>query len=265
MTRGASKVVAAGPRLADKTIIITGGAHGIGRSYCEAAAAQGASVGIIDVDGDAAAQVAAQIEATGGRAHASAADVSEFSQVGEAVSAIHDELGPVHGLVNNAGMLNVVPVSRALFEDIPEDEWDRMFAVNTRGTWNCCRAVVPLMRSAGGGSIVNIGSSTIFRANPTRAHYVASKAAILGFSRVLSRELGGDWIRVNTVCPGSTLSEENPTPEIVRMREEPIAFRSLKRVQVPQDMVGLIVYLLSDESAYLTGQNIVLEGGSVVY
>ena len=112
---------------------------------------------------------------------------------------------------------------------------------------------------------MNIASSTVFKANATRAHYVASKGAVFTFSRVLSRELGRDWIRVNVVCPGSTLSEENPSDEVLRMREEPIATRSLKRVQRPEDMVGTVIYLLSDDSSFVTGQTIVVEGGGVLH
>ena len=252
-------------QLGNKSIIVTGGAHGIGRAYAEAIAREGGRVGILDLDLVAAERVCEGIRSAGGSATASEVDVADGPAVRAAVDRIATAFGGLDGLVNNAGMLNVVPISRVRFEEIPEAEWDRAFATHAKGTWNACRSASPYLRRNGGGSIVNIGSSTIFRANPTRAHYVASKAAIIGFSRVLARELGDDWIRVNVVCPGSTLSEEAPTPEIHQLRAEPISARALKRIQTPTDAVGTVLFLLSDESAFITGQTIVVDGGAVVH
>lgn len=253
------------PRLQDKTVVVTGAGHGIGRAYSVRIAQEGASVLCLDVDQAAVERVAREISEAGGSAIPVGADVSRLDQVTAAARLCEERFGGIDGLVNNAGLMNVVPVSRVMFEQIPDAEWDRVFDVNIKGMWYCCKAFVPLMRRRGGGSIVNIASSTVFKANATRAHYVASKGAVFAFSRVLSRELGGDWIRVNVVCPGSTLSEEDPSPEVIRMREEPIASRSLKRVQRPDDMVGTIIYLLSEDSAFVTGQTIVVEGGGVLH
>jgi NAD(P)-dependent dehydrogenase (short-subunit alcohol dehydrogenase family) len=125
--------------------------------------------------------------------------------------------------------------------------------------------VVPHLRRAGGGSIVNIGSGTFFNGSPTRVHYVASKGAVVGMTRVLSRELGADGIRVNTLVPGSTLSEDDPGPDIIEMRRAQIGNRSLKRVEMPEDLVGALVFLLSDDSAFMTGQAVVIEGGGILH
>jgi 3-oxoacyl-[acyl-carrier protein] reductase len=249
-------------RLTGKTIVVTGSAHGIGRAYSERLAAEGASVVMLDIDGRRDEEVAAGIRERGGAALAVETDVRELAQVERAVAQGAEAFGAIHGLVNNAGMLNVVPISRTTFEHIPDEEWDEAFRLNTKATWYCCKVTVPYLRAAGGGSIVNISSSTVFRGVPSRAHYVASKSALIGFTRTLARELGEDWIRVNLVAPGSTLSEEDPTDEVVAMRSEVIKTRALKRLEHPADLVGTIVFLMSDDSAFMTGQSLLVDGGS---
>lgn len=249
-------------RLSGKTIVVTGSAHGIGRAYSERLASDGASVAMLDIDGARNDEVAAAIRDTGGRALAVATDVRDLGAWQAAIDQAVGAFGRIDGLVNNAGMLNVVPISRVTFEDIPDEEWDESFLLNTKSAWYGCKTVLPHLRAAGGGSIVNIASSTIFRGVPTRAHYVAAKSALIGFTRTLARELGGDWIRVNNVCPGSTLSEEDPTPEIVAMRTEPVKTRCLKRIERPEDLVGTVAYLMSDDSAFVTGQTFLVDGGS---
>jgi 3-oxoacyl-[acyl-carrier protein] reductase len=250
--------------LSGKTIIVTGAAHGIGRAYAERLAADRANVGLLDIDGPRVREVTDGILAAGGSALALEADVRDLAADVEAARLTFERFGRIDGLVNNAGLMGVpVPMTRALFEDIPDEEWDNAFRLNTKSVWYMCKATVPYLRQAGGGSIVNIGSSTVFRVPPTRAHYIASKSAVIGLTRVLARELGGDSIRVNVVCPGSTLSEEDPTPEIVAMRSANVAQRSLKRMEVPADVVGTVAFLLSDDSAFMTGQTLIVEGGSV--
>ncbi len=249
-------------RLTGKTIVVTGAAHGIGRAYAERLAVEDASVGLLDIDGPRVREVAQGICDRGGRAVAVEMDVRNFDSFRAAVDRVAETFGAINGLVNNAGMLNVIPISRVTFENIPDEEWDESFRLNTKSAWYGCRAVVPHLRRAGGGSIVNISSSTVYRGVPTRAHYVAAKAAVIGFTRTISKELGEDWIRVNNVAPGSTLSEENPSEEVVRMRTDVIKARALKRVEKPEDLVGTIVYLMSDDSAFVTGQTILVDGGS---
>lgn len=249
-------------RLEGKTIIVTGGGHGIGRAYCRRFALEGARVIVADIDADAAERVSAEIQATGGSALAVPVDVAHWPSVQRMAARAVDQFGAIHGLVNNAAIFATIPISRVPFEEIDEAEWDRVMAVNTKGVWLCCRAVVPSMRRAGGGSIVNIASGTVFNGSPTRVHYVASKAALIGITRVLARELGDDNIRVNTVAPGNTLSEEQPTPETIRMREQAVAARALKRVQRPEDVVGAVLFLLSDEAAFITGQTLIVDGGN---
>lgn len=249
-------------RLSGKSIVVTGAAHGIGRAYSERLAADGANVAMLDIDGSRNDEVCRAIRSAGGTAIAIRTDVRDLEQVQRAVDQAAREFGALTGLVNNAGMLNVVPITRCNFEDIPDAEWDEAFRLNTKATWYGCKAVLPHLKANGGGSIVNIASSTVFRGVPTRAHYVASKSALIGFSRTLAKELGQHWIRVNVVCPGSTLSEEDPDPKTIAMRSEPVKVRALQRVETPKDLVGTIAFLMSDDSEFITGQTLLVDGGS---
>jgi 3-oxoacyl-[acyl-carrier protein] reductase len=252
-------------RLKGKTILVTGGGHGIGRAYCRQIVREGGRVGVLDLDGPAARAVAEEIADAGGQSLALEADVTALAALEDAAAQLVARFGAINGLVNNAGMLTIRPISRVGFESIPDEEWDELFRVNVKGVWHGCRAVVPHLRRAGGGSIVNIGSGTFFNGSPTRVHYVASKGAVVGMTRVLSRELGADGIRVNTLVPGSTLSEDDPGPDIIEMRRAQIGNRSLKRVEMPEDLVGALVFLLSDDSAFMTGQAVVIEGGGILH
>ena len=252
-------------RLSDRCIVITGGGHGIGRAYAQRCAAEGAAVVIADIDGDAASAVATSIADAGSRAIGLEADVRDLGSMQAVVASAEEGFGGVDGLINNAGMLTIIPISRVGFESIDEAEWDDVIDTNLKGTWLASRAAVPAMRRRGGGSIVNIGSGTFFLGSPTRAHYVASKGGVIGLSRVLSRELAADNIRVNVIVPGSTLSEDDPSDEVIKMRSMPIANRSIKRIEVPEDLTGAAVFFLSADSDYVTGQTLVVEGGWILH
>ena len=252
-------------RLADRCIIVTGGGHGIGRAYVHRCAAEGARVVVADIDGAAARAVAEAVEVDGAEAIGMTADVRSLASMQEVVAAAEQRFGGVDGLINNAGMLTIIPISRVRFEEIEEAEWDDVIDTNLKGTWLACRAAAPSMRRRGGGSIVNIGSGTFFLGSPTRAHYVASKGGVIGLSRVLSRELAPANIRVNVIVPGSTLSEDDPSDDVVQMRSAPIANRSIKRIEMPEDLTGAAVFFLSDDSAFVTGQTLVVEGGGILH
>ena len=171
--------------------------------------------------------------------------------------------GRIDILVNNAGIFTNLALKP--FEDIDSAEWDKVMAVNVRGPFECSKAVVPAMRAQGYGKIINISSGTALKGSPSRIHYVSSKAAILGFTKTLANEVGRDNICVNCVAPGSTLSEENPDDGIVKMRTAATATRALKRVQTPEDLTGAIVFFASADSDFITGQTLVVDGGSCLH
>ena len=249
--------------LAGRSVFITGAANGLGRQYAIDVAAAGAAVTCTDIDEAGAELLAGQIRASGGRAIARRASVLSLDDLGAAAQAALDEFGGIDGLVNNAGVMGVVPMSRVLFEEVPDDEWDLVFDTNVKGTWYACKAVVPHLRARGGGSIINLSSSTHYAGDATRIHYVASKSALIGFTRTLARELGGDSIRVNAIAPGSVLTEVDPSARTLEHRDRWVQRQSIKHMLVPEDVSGLVIFLLSDASRYLTGQTIVVDGGSV--
>jgi 3-oxoacyl-[acyl-carrier protein] reductase len=248
--------------LKDKVVIVTGGAHGIGKAYCRGFAIAGSKVVIADIDAAAAERTAAEI-GHGARAQALAlqVDVSNEDATKRMAAQTLGRFGRIDVLINNAAIFSVVPMNRGRIETIDPEEWDRLMAVNLRGLFFCCRAVLPAMRAQKSGKIINIASGTVFAGSPGRIHYVTSKAAIIGFTRTLAREVGDDNINVNCLAPGNTLSEENPTEQMIKFRESSVGLRSLKRIQVPQDVVGPMLFLASPLSDFMTGQTVNVDGG----
>jgi 3-oxoacyl-[acyl-carrier protein] reductase len=252
-------------RLVDRVAIVTGGAHGIGRVYALRLASEGAAVVIADLDEPGAQAVVDEIEATGGRGLAVRCDISDEEAVDAMVAAAVATYGRLDILINNASMFSVVPMSRVGFEEISRDEWSKMMDVNVAGTWLACKAAVPQMRANGYGKIVNISSGVVFKGVPMRVHYVASKSAIIGFTRTLAREVGGDNITVNCIAPGGTLSEENPSAETIEARQKKTGDRAIKRVQLPEDLAGAVAFFASPDSDFITGQTLVVDGGSAMH
>jgi 3-oxoacyl-[acyl-carrier protein] reductase len=245
-----------------RTVVITGAAHGLGRAYALGVAAEGGNVVCCDLDSAALDSVAAEVEAAGARVLARRASVLSFDELTDLGDAAAATFGGIDGLVNNAGIMGIIPMSRVPFEDVPDEEWDLVFDTNVKGTWYACKAIVPHLRR-GGGSIVNASSSTHFAGDANRIHYVASKSALIGFTRTLARELGPDRIRVNAIAPGSILTEARPSPEMLAFRERWVARQAIPDLLTADDVVGLVLFLLSDNSRYLTGQTIVVDGGAV--
>ena len=252
-------------RLQGRVAIVTGAGHGIGRAYARRLAEEGASVVIAEIDAAAAERVAADLARAGHAALGLATDVSDAAAVGEMARRTVERFGRIDVLVNNAAIFATVPMSRAPFDEIDPEEWDRMMAVNLRGTWLACRAVVPQMRRQRYGKIVNISSGTALKGAAGRIHYVASKAGILGFTRTLAMEVGKDNICVNCVAPGSTLAEENPDEALLKYRQAAAATRALARVQTPEDLVGAVAFFACADSDFITGQTLVVDGGACMH
>ena len=251
--------------LDEKVVIVTGGGHGIGRAYCLGIAREGGIAVAADIDENAARGVAKAIQDSGGKALGTRVDVANFASCQEMAKKALDAYGKIDGLVNNAAIFMSVPAEKGTWQEITEDAWDRIMAVNVKGLWLCSRAVVPAMQQRKQGSVVNISSNMAFNGGLTMMHYVVSKAAVVGFSRVLARELGGDNIRVNTLAPGATMSDEKVTDEILKHYDRTASTRILKRVEQPEDLVGTALYLLSDLSTFVTGQTILVNGGAVLH
>ena len=246
--------------LSGKRVLVTGAASGIGRAIALELARHGAALAVADLK--VPAETVKAIVAAGGKAHGISANVSVKADVQNMVSAAVEAFGGLDGLVNNAGIYSTL-IPRP-FEEIDLDEWRRVFEVNVFGLMSCCQAVVPHMRHNGGGRIVNIISGTPFKGIPFMLHYVASKGAVLGMTRSLARELGPSNVLVNGVAPGFTLSEgvlDNEV-QLQKLREVSKNARSLTRDQVPEDVTGAVAFFLSDSAAFITGQTLLVDGGS---
>jgi NAD(P)-dependent dehydrogenase (short-subunit alcohol dehydrogenase family) len=238
-----------------KVAIVTGGAQGIGRAIADRLAADGARIVIADLKGADAA--AAEFPDGVGLT----VDVASEDDVARMTSETLERCGSIDVLVNNAGLY--ASLAMRPFDQIPVDEWRQVMDVNVLSMFLTCRAVVPHMRERGGGRIVNISSGTPFRGVPFVLHYVTSKGAIVALTRALAKELGGDEILVNCVAPGFTLSAGvEQHPEVVdALRDVSVNARTLKRDQVPEDVVGAVAFLCGPESTFITGQTMVIDGG----
>jgi len=249
-------------RLQDRVVIVTGGAQGIGRAYCQGLAQEGAKVVVADIDEQRAGSTARELQQQGAQAMAVAADVAQEHSAADMIGAALSRFGRIDGLVNNAAMYQRPAVRRAPFWELSVDEWDRVMGVNVRGIFLCSRAVSEPMREQRSGSIVNISSGTVHMGTPMFAHYVTSKAGVIGLTRVMARELGDYNVRVNAIAPGYTQSLDEPDQAFLARLRQVADQRCLKRVQEPQDLVGTVLFFCSDDSAFITGQTLLVDGGS---
>jgi NAD(P)-dependent dehydrogenase (short-subunit alcohol dehydrogenase family) len=248
-------------RLTDKVVIVTGGAKGIGRAYSLGVAAEGARVVVADV-ADSKPTVK-EIEARGGQALGVECDVSREEDTQRLAAETLARFARIDVLVNNAALYGTL--KRRPFMEIPVEEWDRVMAVNLRGLFLCARAVFVAMKAQGKGKIVNIASSTFFKGVPDYIHYTTSKGGVVGFTRSLARELGDFGIRVNAIAPGFTLSGDNEGNISEERKQANVHMRMLKRAEVPEDLVGTLVFLASDDSDFMTGQTLLVDGGGSVH
>jgi NAD(P)-dependent dehydrogenase (short-subunit alcohol dehydrogenase family) len=243
-------------RFAGKRIVITGSGRGLGFAFAERLAREGASVVIAEIDKDLGAEAERRLKAAGLDAQFIETDISSEASVAAMAQAASEGCDGIHGLVANAGWAN--NVGGKLYDEITPEVWDRMMAINVRGTWLTIRAIGPLMRD--GGSIVTVSSDTIYWGPPKLLHYVTSKSAIIGMTRSLARELGERMIRVNCLLPGLTMGEA--TKDIPQARWNDYAERTiLKRTQQPDDLDGVVAFLMSDDSRFITAQTLAVDGG----
>jgi NAD(P)-dependent dehydrogenase (short-subunit alcohol dehydrogenase family) len=258
-------------RLPGRVAIVTGAGGDIGRAICVRYAQEGARVLATDVEAALADQTVAAVRAVGGEAQAAAVDVSRTAGAEEMARAAVERWGRIDVLVNCAAKFRTI--QRKPFYELTEEEWDAVMAVNLRGMWLCCKAVFPTMRQQGAtpatasvaGRIVNVASVVAFWGAPLFLHYVTSKAGVIGLTRALARELGEHGINVNAVAPDLTLTSGS----LAMVSRDWIEARgqegAIKRAELPTDLVGAFVYLASDDSAFVTGQTLIVDGGRVLW
>ena len=246
--------------LTDRTVIVTGAATGIGQAFAVGCATQGANVVLADMS--PADETVALVEKAGGKALAVKVDVADDTSTRAMAQAALDRFGRIDGLVNNAAYFREVKLTP--FEELDPAIWDRIFAVNVKGVWQCCKAVMPAMRERKSGSIVNIASVVAVAGQPGYLHYVATKGAVLSMTKGLAKECGANGVRVNVIAPGFVITgatKDRP----VEWQQSFLKARAISREQRPDDVVGTALYLLSDLAGFVSGQTIVVDGGHIMY
>jgi NAD(P)-dependent dehydrogenase (short-subunit alcohol dehydrogenase family) len=242
-------------RLADRVVIVTGGAQGIGRAIAQRLHDEGATIVVADLQGHEAA--GEELGGLGIRV-----DVSQEADTQAMAAAVRERYGRIDGLVNNAGIYSsLVPTP---FEQIEIDEWRKVYDVNVLGMFLCIRAVTPAMREAGYGRIVNIASGTPYKGVPFLLHYVTSKGAVITMTRAVAKEVAGDGILVNTVAPGFTMSDGVLANQVQvdQLQEISLKARLVQRDQYPGDIVGAVAFFCSADADFITGQSLVVDGGA---
>lgn len=249
--------------LAGKVVIVTGAARGIGREYVRGLGQRGAAMVAADIND--CSETVDLAEREGVRVVAAKLDVTNADSAVAAARLAITAFGRIDGLINNAALYGALKGGR--FDTLSDADWDAAMAVNVKGIWNCCKAVVPHMRKAGGGSIINISSLAASYGTPFVLHYTTSKAAVGGLTRGLARELGRDRIRVNAIAPSAVLTEA--TNEFFAAKRD-VALETIRSMQAiqsnlnPADLVGTAGWLLSDASLFVTGQTIAVDGGTAM-
>jgi 3-oxoacyl-[acyl-carrier protein] reductase len=242
--------------LDNKVAIVTGGARGLGEAYCLKLAQEGARVVVADILEKEAGEVAQKIKASGGQAIAVKTDVTSEEATIRMAEETVKKFGRIDILVNNAGFY--YGMSRKPFYEISSAEWDKMMAVSVKGTWLCTRAVFPHMKELGKGKIINVASEACFAATKGLIHYTAAKSAVIGISRVLDGELGQYGICVNVIAPG--VIDTPATRSYINMEKMDASSVPLGRFGMPEDIVGAVVFFASDDSDFISGQTLLIDG-----
>jgi 3-oxoacyl-[acyl-carrier protein] reductase len=252
-------------RLKDKVTIITGAAHGIGKAYARRFAQEGAHVIVADIDGAGGGATAKAIIDAGGSAWARATDVRSLPSIESLIQETVQKFGRIDVLLNNAAIYVTQKLWKGPVEELALEEWDRVIEVNLKGVFLCSKAAIPIMKQQKSGKIINIASGTFFSGSGNMPHYTTAKGGVVALTRVMARQLGEWGINVNCMTPGSTMSEESVSEEVLKRREGSMDKRAFRRVETPADIVGTAVFLASSDSDFVTGQLLVVEGGGIMH
>ena len=242
-----------------RVVVVTGGGIGLGKTFSRGFAGAGAKVVVADIAEEEAKTIAKEVDGLAVRV-----DVSSESDTQAMAKAAHDQYGRIDVLINNASLFTALLPMKP-WTEISVEEWDRVMAVNVKGYLLAARAVFPYMKERGWGRIVNLSSNTALSGVPGILHYVTSKAAAIGLTRALAREIGGEGITVNAITPGLTSTEgvmEHYSNEMLKSRA---TARSIHRQQLPEDLVGAVMFLASDQAGFITGQVLNIDGGQIMY
>lgn len=252
-------------RLQEKVTIITGAAHGIGKAYARRFAEEGAHVVIADIDAKGGEEVAKGLLDSGFSAWARGTDVRSYPNIEGLMRETAQRFGRIDVLLNNAAIYVTQNLWKGAVEELALDEWDRVLEVNLKGVFLCSKAVIPFMKRQRSGKIINIASGTFFSGSGNMPHYTTAKGGVVALTRVMARQLGEWNINVNCMTPGSTMSEESVTDDVLKRREGSMEKRCFKRVETPADIVGTALFLASSDSDFVTGQLLVVEGGGILH
>jgi 3-oxoacyl-[acyl-carrier protein] reductase len=253
-----------GQGIAGRVVVVTGGASGIGVAYCKGLAAAGAHVVIADQNKLLLERTTAELAADNLKVMPILTDVTRRASTTDMAARVLQDLGRIDVLVNNAAITTAAP-----FDEITEDAWDAMYAVNVKGIWLTCLAVIPAMKEQKKGKIVNIGSQTFFSGWPNYLHYVGTKGAVVGMTRALAGEVGRYGIRVNCLCPGLTMVEKSLSDVELSIQpggvgkwvDDHVSRQCIPHPGYPEDLVGPLLFLASDASDFMTGQTMLVDGG----
>jgi 3-oxoacyl-[acyl-carrier protein] reductase len=248
-------------RLENKVAIVTGGGRGLGKVYCLRIAEEGAKVVVADILVHEAEKTVSEIKAKGGTAIAIKADVTSEADTQRMAEETVKKFGRIDILVNNAGYY--YGMARKPFNEVSVEEWDRAMLINAKGTWICCKAVFPQMKKQGKGKIINVSTEAVFAPTKGFIHYTASKAAVIGITRVLAGELGQYGICVNVIVPGVVDTEATRT--YLTIEKFDVSSVPLGRVELPEDVVGSVIFFASDDSDFVSGQTLLIDGARRVH